>query len=322
VSDAVDAAVASCAAEPSGTLVTLATGLSLPAYLAVDAQFIYWLDQGTYGGTDGAVKKVPLCGGAVVTLASTLPWPDALALDATDVYWANGTGRDGAILKVAKSGGAVTTLATQVYASGLAVGGSYAYWGTIPTMAIFRVPVAGGATEVVVPGNDSEPGGELFLDGASVYFTTGAYTIGAVIAAPAEPTSGGAVVTLASARNTPQSVVVQGPLVYWTEAADDTGYLGNVMAVPVAGGAPITIAAGEEINLEGLAVDASYVYWTNVSDVSVGNVMKAPLGGGAEVVVAAEPQGYPGWVAVDDTYVYWTTQEATGSIGSIVRMSK
>ena len=296
--------------------MTLAAGLSSPAFLAVDAQFVYWLDEGTYGGMDGAVKKVPICGGAVVTLVASLPSPGAMATDATDVYWANGTGAARALLKVAKTGGAVTTLTTEADATALAVGGGYAYWASLNAMGIlFRVPIAGGAPEVLVPG--SSFGGGVFLDGSSVYFTNEAYTTGAVLSAPADPASGGGVVTLASMRNQPRSVIAQGSLVYWTEAADDTGYLGNVMAVPSAGGAFLTIAAGE-INPQALAVDASYVYWTNESDVSIGNVTKAPLGGGPIAVVAAY-QSYPGSVAVDDSYVYWTTGEATGSI---VRLPK
>ena len=113
-----------CTGVAEGVPVTLASGLALPTSIVVDAESVYWLEQGSSGGSEGAVKKVPLCGGPVVTLAAAQNNPSALALDASHVYWVVGAGPPGsAILAVEKAGGTVSTLVpAPAYAASLVVG--------------------------------------------------------------------------------------------------------------------------------------------------------------------------------------------------------
>ena len=54
-----------CLGPPNGSPVVLATGLNEPVNVALDDGYAYWVDQGMYGGSNKAVKRVPLCGGSV-----------------------------------------------------------------------------------------------------------------------------------------------------------------------------------------------------------------------------------------------------------------
>src|SRR5690606_10556633 len=81
----------------------------------------------------------------------------------------------------------------------------------------------------------------------------------------------------------------------------------------------LTIAADQSYP-NGLAVDATHVYWTNRGD---GTVMRMPKGGapGEPPTVIATGQVAPGPIVVDDTHVYWanegTSDRANGSIMKI-----
>ena len=58
------------------------------------------------------------------------------------------------------------------------------------------------------------------------------------------------------------------------------------MKLPLAGGAPVALATGLD-DPNGIAVDGTSVYWTNLG----GTVMKLPLAGGAPVTLAAAQSG-------------------------------
>jgi hypothetical protein len=82
----------------SGGIATVfASGQPNMAYgIAVDGSNVYWVEQATMMSIqDGAVKKVPLAGGAVVTvttLASGLASPKCIAVDGSNVYWTETAG--------------------------------------------------------------------------------------------------------------------------------------------------------------------------------------------------------------------------------------
>jgi hypothetical protein len=75
---------------------------------------------------------------------------------------------------------------------------------------------------------------------------------------------------------------------------------GTVMKAPVEGGDSITLASGSIPC--GIAVDATSVYWTDRGN---GKVMKVPLAGGTPAILASG-QRAPNGIAVDATSVYWT----------------
>jgi hypothetical protein len=101
-------------------------------------------------------------------------------------------------------------------------------------------------------------------------------------------------------------VAVNASGVFWT--SED----GNVRTVPLAGG-PVTTLASAQPALEGIAVDATRVYWVTGSS-GGGTVTSLPVGGSTPSVIAGG-QGRPEALTIDATTVYWTTNES-GTVAS------
>jgi hypothetical protein len=100
-------------------------------------------------------------------------------------------------------------------------------------------------------------------------------------------------------------LVVAGGFVYWTVQG----------AGPIVLRAPLVGGVGEELVRDtsgafGLAVDDTYVYYTQVS---VGRVMRVPLAGGIAHVLAKNV-GQPIFLVKDGASLYWTDAEVDGKI--------
>jgi hypothetical protein len=163
-----------------GTPTTLVTGDNLGDIITMDADFVYYSEQGpqTDGLPHGLIKKVPRAGGAAITLAENQPGPTSVMVDATTVYWENmGSpgpdltfAKDGGVSSVAKAGGTVQVLFKETgdgkgitaASAGLVDGGTNVYFlsANIDTggeIGTIRVPKAGGAPKKVAS--------EAFVDG-------------------------------------------------------------------------------------------------------------------------------------------------------------
>lgn|GEM_PF-6548458 len=82
---------------------TLLAGQAAPQGIAVDQRHVYWVNQGTEGGTTGELVRAPL--GDLThaeILLSGLAAPNALALGAEDVFFASGS----RVFQVSNAGGA------------------------------------------------------------------------------------------------------------------------------------------------------------------------------------------------------------------------
>jgi hypothetical protein len=260
------------------TVTTLASGQVVPASVATDGTHVYWVNDG-----DGAVRKVPIGGGAVTTLATGPQGPISVAVDGTNVYWVNW--ENGTVNEVPVGGGSVTTLATgQENPRSVAVDGANVYWvnyGTAwgsPDGTVNEVPVGGGSVTTLATGQDYP--WSVAVDGTNVYWVN--YRGGTVNDVPV---GGGTVTTLAQDPHGPLFIAVDSTNVYWVD------FGGGVNKVPIGGGSMTTLV-GSQVGLS-LAVDGTHVYWGNAD----GTVKEVPLGGGRATTLALG-QGYPVAVAV------------------------
>ena len=266
--------------------VILASGITSPIAVAIDATSIYWTDQSD-------LMSVSLSGGTVTTLVSGRSGVSGLAVDATSVYWAEtGTvaSATGAVMKMSKVGGPITTLASaQYYPSSIAIdcplpSGSCTaqnvYWSNLSGDSVVRTPLDGGAPRTLA---------ELNLN----------------------PHNNAA---------SPVGIAVDGTSVYWT--IPDPG--GSVKSVPVGGGTVATVAAGQGSSQPwGIATDATSVYWTDLTSQTASFVMRTAKGSGTNTTFASSNGSWagPSAIASDGTSVYWTNGggyplESTAYVGS------
>ena len=111
------------------------------------------------------------------------------------------------------------------------------------------------------------------------------------------PKCGGDAVTLASGQAFLGTIAVDSDNVYWTNLGDAQG---SVMRLAIHGTIPVTLATGQDP--VGVALDATYVFWT---DAFGGTVMKMAKSGGAPTTIATE-QFSAGELAVNATDACWT----------------
>lgn len=225
--------------------------------VAIDGMRVYWGD-----GTSIRSCAKQDCAGSTIVLAQA-SGVHGIAVDATSVYWAMTSGRT--VMKVDKNGGASSVLASGTYPYELTVDEANVYWtdhDSTGNGTVMSVPVTGGSPVQLAAAKDTSTMG-IAVDKKNVYFTTGDGKMMQV------PKHGGPVLTLSTALgNEPWGIATDGQNVYGVSEPFDG--LGAIVRVPVGGGAAKVLASGQVAPV-GIAVDASYVYWT---DVEAGKVMR------------------------------------------------
>ena len=166
--------------------------------LAVDDSDLYFVVSESSDTTKGAVKKMPLAGGAPITLASgQAPQETALVVDATHVYWTSFADGHGVVMKVPKEGGTAVTLATvQAWPRYLTVDATSAYWttpglpgGPVDGGAVMKAPLAGGGPTTVLAAKQWAPG-PIAVNGTKLYWLN-EYFEGKLVTLDADPCRNG-----------------------------------------------------------------------------------------------------------------------------------
>jgi hypothetical protein len=244
-----------------------------PGGLAADAQYVYWAD-----GAGLAIHRCPIDGCAAEgpeTIAGGHINPNGVALDGDTIYF--GDADTSAVLRCPTTGcvGAPEVMATgQFQPDRLAVDADYVYWlQGGPASAIRRVAKSspGSTPETLVQVSDLYPH-SLALHGGYVYFTStieGVLRRCAVVGCNNEPEQ------VSPVGLAPLALIMDDAHIYWLAWTSTSG-LGDVLRCPVAGcgGAdPDVLATAQPISGDdqAIAVDATYVYWANVSNPSGAN---------------------------------------------------
>jgi hypothetical protein len=284
--------------------VTLASSQVQPIGIAVSGTNVYWVDAGHGPPTnDGAIRTVPVGGGAVTTLASGQGSPYAIAVRGPTAYWTNFYGE--AVMAVALAGGAPTPLAWTKTGYSIAVDETNVYWpsNASGSEGIMTMPISGGVPTPLAAGQFPY---QIAVDATNVYWTD--QSAGTVMQLAK---AGGAPIALASGQGAPTGLAIDATSVYFTNASLN----GTVQRVPIGGGPITTIASGQS-NPGEIVVDDANVYWkTGNAD---GAIVKAPVAGGTPTTLV--PIGWPSvfGMALDSQYLYWTN----AGDGTVMRVAK
>jgi predicted ribosomally synthesized peptide with SipW-like signal peptide len=226
--------------------------------LALNAFGVYWTTDvyHTVGGIPPmgywlfALWKAPLSGGSPVTLATNQGSAAVgLTADATNVYWSTSDAQG--VETVPSAGGtATTTIAGVMNAYGLTAAGGYIFWGN---GAVYQAPIGGSSTALATISSIITG---LAVDGTNVYWSDGSTVAKVAI-------GGGTAVTLTTAQNAAVAAT-DATYVYYIDGP-------TLKKVSVSGGTPIPLAS---CTAGGLAVDATYAYWTDTAAGTVNRVAK------------------------------------------------
>jgi len=229
-----------------GSVATLVTGLTTsdghtPGFVIVNST-IY----GGYGGYNAYnMFSAPISGGASTTIASTT---DGYFFGVANsiVYYGSGFYY---INSVTTSGANATQLASGVWVRGSAVDGIAIYFSDYDTKNVYKYSFASGTITPLITGNSSSDGG-LFIDANNVYFNNAGNVL--------EVSKGGGAVTTLVSSGAAGGYASDGSNVFYLET-------NAIKSVPVIGGAPSTVVNLGTGGVSSLAVDGSYLYWSDMS---------------------------------------------------------
>lgn len=275
-----------------------------PTSLAIDATHVFWADF-----QDGAVKKVPVTGGATSVVAGGQGWVTRVAVRGASLYWTANPGTTssssgGSSSSSSSSSGGFSSNSSSTSSGvfpGACPGGSSSSSGA-PAGFLRRAPTSGGAG--VNLGSHPLGAGDLALSPTDAFWLATGYGY------PGEDVlfrvAGSATTStpVECGLSSPVGLLADATHVYWVNQTSPTVL---ILRAPAAGGTASVMAtvAG---SVGGLAIDATHLYWSESMWGGVGGLWRVPLAGGAPETV---PGGeyIAGMIAIDGVHVYW---ESTG----------
>jgi len=194
-----------------------------------------------------------------------------------------------------EAGRCVVTLASgQSFPFGIVLGSSNLYWANEGNALVQSVPMGGGSVTTLTTLTNEHPE-FVALDSTNAYVTANSLY--------AVPLVGGSGTVLASGYGTVMGVRVDSTYAYFTAGA----LPGGVYRVSKVGGTVETLATSSRPY--DLAIDATYVYWTDLTD---GTLSRAPLSGGT-VDVLASGANAGAHLTIDATNAYWIDAGPVGA---------
>jgi len=230
-----------------------------------DCSLVYW------GTQDGVVAAAAHDGTSVVTLA-TEPEQDAVSDFAENddyIYWGTGASGPTRFNKATKELTVLVPGSDGVVR--LAIDENYVYWTTLVSSSVHRVPKEGGSDETLLSGLSGLRG--IDASGERIFFA--GYGDGTIRSAALDGTDPQ---VIAYGQEYPSAVKVAGDRVYWTTERD-------VMSASISGGDLISHAPPHRSDPLWLAIDATYIYYSNTDN---GSVERVPIDGGSMEVLVAD----------------------------------
>jgi hypothetical protein len=258
-----------CPASDCSNPITLASNLGTPSRIVVDSNNVYWTNS-----TDGTVDacKIGGCGGKPTTLATGQGSPIGIAVDGANVYWTVAT-NPGSISTCPVTGcpesGPTVLADAEKYPFGIAVDATGTYW--VTTYGEVRFCQAGGcgAQPVTLASNQGNAQVIVVIDGGLYWSNESDEAQGGAVSHCSEAACSPS--TIAAANN-PMGIAIDGTGTYWVERVPN----GSVSMCPPGGcgdAGPRVLATGQGTPF-GIALDATYVYFTDSSSGEVVKVAK------------------------------------------------
>ncbi len=304
--------------------VTLVDGESSPRALASDGESVVWVTQGTSAASAGAVRTVPLEGGAVAQISTGQSDPVAVALDATFVYWANFSS-GGSIARAPVDGGETSVLAIAGAPWSIALDDGTVFWTNRQDGSVQSLPKTGGTgvTTIHTDGSFADLRG-LVVDETNAYWVDAGR--GEIQTAPK---AGGEVRTLVSDLSHPLDLALDGDAIVWVEAGDTwateacTSADGRVATAAKADGAGLRVLADGQACPASVDTDGIDVVWANrgFGVTTAGSIARVPASGGEVQTVAAGVVRPTGVVLLQDVVV-WASMGAGPNTGAITKVAR
>ena len=306
-----------CRPPPDNECVSAATLLAnadSPMALAVLGDSVFWADYSIWR-SHGSIWRVSKSGGVAENLASNIN-PLNIKADPTHLYWTN-TVYNGSVQKMSLSGGEILSLAGNIdLPSGLGFINDRIYF-VDGSGAVFSVAKVGGDQTLEIASTNGFSAARLTTSTSHIYWALAdnsqpAYLIFRASAVDKVP-------TLLVSQGHLGDMAVDATHLYWTDMGVGGPDTGRIMKMRL-DDQVITVLADNQPKPLAIAVDASFVYWTNMIQIDGGNISKVPIEG-SEVTILADCLDGPNDIAVDDTHVYWTNLGQYDG-GSVMRTPK